>query len=67
MQLLSLFHFHCSISGAHSLVNSNYLNFNNIMCLVLHSKIKFFEGGGGVLSETGVVSFLPHLKGCYGF
>ena len=68
MQLLSLFHFHCSISGAHSLVNSNDLNFNDIMCLVLHSKIKFFEwGGGGVLSQTGVVSFLPHLKGCYGF
>ena len=66
MQLLSLFHFHCSISGAHSLVNSNDLNFNDVMCLVLHSKIKFFEGGG-VLSQTEVVSFLPHLKGCYGF
>ena len=47
MQLLSLFHFHCSISGAHSLVNLNDLNFNDVMCLVLHSKIKFFEGGGG--------------------
>ena len=67
MQLLSLFHFHCSISGAHSLVNSNDLNFNDVMCLVLHSKIKFFEGGGGVLSQTRVVWFLPHLKGCYGF
>ena len=66
MQLLSLFHFHCSISGAHSLVNLNDLNFNDVMCLVLHSKIKFFEGGG-MLSQTGVVSFLPHLKGCYGF
>ena len=67
MQLLSLFHFHCSISGAHSLVNLNDLNFNDVMCLVLHSKIKFFEGGGGVLSQTEVVSFLLHLKGCYGF
>lgn len=66
MQLLSLFHFHCSISGAHSLVNSNYLNFNDIMCLVLHSKIKFFEGGGGVESNWSCI-VLPHLKGCYGF
>lgn len=68
MQLLSLFHFHCSISGAHSLVNSNDLNFNDIMCLVLHSKIKFFEGGGGGGVESNWSCIvLPHLKGCYGF
>ena len=55
MQSLSLFHFHCSISGAHSLVNLNDLNFNDVMCLVLHSKIKFFEGGGGVESNWSCI------------
>ena len=37
----------CLYGIIHSLVNSNDLNFNDVMCLVLHSKIKFFFFGGG--------------------
>ena len=42
-QLQTLFHFYCSISGTHSLVNLNDLNFKkHIVCLVVHTKITWF-------------------------
>ena len=35
-----------------SMVNSNDFNFNDVICLVAHTKLKFFLGGGFLLVQS---------------
>ena len=60
VQSRTLFHFYCSISGMCSLVNSNDVNFNDIICFVACAKKNVDLG---FLSQTRLVMFLQHLKG----
>ena len=56
-QLQTLFHFYCSISGAHSLVNLNDLNFkkhNLFGCAYKNNMVL------GILSQIALVLFLLH-------
>ena len=34
------------------MVNSNDFNFNDVICLVAHTKLKFFLGGGFLLVQS---------------